>query len=79
MDCITQALNSSNSDHIIDTHLSQLYSQPEALYLNALGVTKVKLKPLIRPAVLSLCAETAPLILGRATEKRLSGSLPVSD
>ena len=69
VDCITQALNSRFSERIIDSHINRLYTQPEAAYLNAIGVSKGRLKPMIKPAVLSLCAESAPLVIGTATNR----------
>lgn len=78
VDCITRALNSSASEHIINTQLNTLYSQPEACYLGALGISKERLKPMIKPAVLSLCAESAPLVLGKVAEQDSNGSSPVS-
>ena len=78
VDCITRALNSAASEHVINAHLSRLYSQPEAYYLRVLGITRGKLKPMIKPAVLSLCAESAPLVLGRVAEQDSEDSSPVS-
>ena len=44
--------------------MDSLYIQPEGQYLQTLGLSKLKLRPLIKPAILSLCAETAPMVLG---------------
>lgn len=60
---ITQALNSSEGERVIEEELEQLYAQPEAHYLQVLGLGKEALRPLIKPSVLSLCAETAPKVL----------------
>lgn len=75
VDCITRALDSKSSERIIDNHLNRLYSQPESAYLNAVGVSKGKLKVMIKPAVLSLCAESAPLVLGTAADRNVSESV----
>ena len=68
VESITRALNSRKAETIIEDNLVQLYSQPEAYYLNILGVSKSHLKPMIRPAILSLCAETAPTVLEKLQE-----------
>lgn len=70
VDSITTALNSPEVERIIEERLDVLYTQPEGQYLEALGMSKVRLQPLIKPAVLSLCAETAPLLLDGVTERR---------
>ena len=65
---ITQALNSPEAERIIDERLNDLYSQPEAHYLEVLGLSKELLRPMIKPSVLSLCAESAPVVLDIVTE-----------
>ena len=60
---ISQALQTPEAEGIIDRRLDHLYSRPEVYYLQALGLTREKLKPMIRPAVISLCAESAPYVL----------------
>ncbi len=69
VDAITQTLNSPEAERVIDGRLSALYAQPEAYYLHALGLTREKVRPMIKPAVLSLCAETAPLVLDRVADE----------
>ena len=71
-DSIMNALNSPEAERIIEERLETLYVQPEGQYLEALGLSKVRLQPLIKPAVLSLCAETAPLVLDSVTERRIN-------
>ena len=60
---ISKALQSPEAERIIDSRLDSLYSQPEAYYLQALGMNREQVKPMIRPAVISLCAESAPYVL----------------
>ena len=60
---ISQALQTPEAERIIDKRLDYLYSQPEAYYLQALGLSRERIKPMIRPAVISLCAESAPYVL----------------
>lgn len=66
---ITQALNSPEAEKIIDDRLNDLYSQPEAHYLEVLGLRKEQLRPMIKPAVLSLCAESGPMVLDSVTKE----------
>ena len=61
---IANAMKSPKAQTIINDHLNELYSGPEAYYLVKLGVTRDKVRPMIAPAVLSLCAETGPSVLG---------------
>ena len=70
VDSITATLSSPEVEQIIEERLEVLYVQPEGQYLKALGLNKEQLRPLIKPAVLSLCAETAPLLLDSVTERR---------
>ena len=72
VDSITNALNSPEVERIIEERLDTLYVQPEGQYLEALGLSKVRLRPLIKPAVLSLCAESAPLVLDDVTERKIN-------
>lgn len=69
VDSITTALNSPEVERIIEEKLEILYVQPEGQYLECLGLSKVRLRPLVKPAVLSLYAEAAPLVLDSVTEK----------
>lgn len=69
LECITKGLNSSKAGVIINEHLDSLYSHPEAQYLSAMGISRSLLTPMIRPAILSLCAETAPFVLTHDTEE----------
>ncbi len=69
VDTITQALNSPETDRVISRRLAALYDQPEAYYLGVLGLSQEKVRPMIKPAVLSLCAETAPLVLDKVSDE----------
>ena len=69
IESIAKGLNSSKASVIIDKHLDDLYSQPESQYLISLGISRSQLAPMIRPAILSLCAETAPFVLTHETEE----------
>lgn len=60
---ITTALNSAEMAQIINRRLDLLFSEPEAQLLHTLGVSRKDVESIIRPAVLSLCAETAPYVL----------------
>lgn len=71
VECITRALDSHTTEQIINDHLSRLYDQPESYYLNTLGVSQSRLKPMIKPAILSLCAETAPFVLGQFQQRQV--------
>ena len=73
LESIARALNSKNASAIIDSHIDDLYSQPESQYLIAMGVSRSLLVPMIRPAILSLCAETAPLVLTQDTGGEVGG------
>ena len=70
VDSITSALNSPEVERIIEERLELLYVQPEGRYLETLGLRKARLQPLIKPAVLSLFAEAAPLVLDSVAERR---------
>ena len=71
-ECITEALQSNDAERIIESHMNRLYAQPEAYFLQALGISRSKLKPMIQPSILSLCAETAPLVVGNITGRGVS-------
>ncbi len=60
---ITTALHSQETAQIIKRRMDELFADPEVQFLEALGVTREHLEAIIRPAVLSLCAETAPFVL----------------
>ena len=60
---ITKALNSQETALLINRRLDELFAEPECQFLEALGVKREQLEAVIRPAVLSLCAETAPFVL----------------
>ncbi len=68
VDNITNALNSAEAEQVIEDRLIYLYSQPEAYYLEQLGLTKEDVKGLIKPSILSLCAESAPFVLDNVAD-----------
>lgn len=70
VDSINSALSSPEAERVIEERLDILYVQPEGQYLKALGLSKRQFRPLIKPAVLSLYAEAAPLVLDSVAEKR---------
>lgn len=69
---ITTALNSAEMAQIINRRLDLLFAEPEAQFLQALGVTREEVESIIRPAVLSLCAETAPYVLDNMQQSHFS-------
>ena len=70
VDSINSALSSPEVERLIEERLEILYVQPEGQYLEALGLSKQRLRLLIKPAVISLYAEAAPLVLDGVTERR---------
>ena len=70
VDSINSALSSPEVERLVEERLEILYVQPEGQYLEALGLSKQRLRPLVKPAVLSLYAEAAPLVLDGVTERR---------
>ena len=73
--CIQTAISSRTAEKIINDHLNRLYEGPDAYYLNILGVTKERLKPMIAPSLLSLCAETAPFVLEKLNQRHSTVSV----
>ena len=70
VDSINSALSSPEVERIVEERLEILFVQPEGQYLEALGLSRERLRPLVKPAVLSLYAEAAPLVLDGVTERR---------
>lgn len=68
---INAALNSTEIAQIINRRLDQLFAEPEAQFLQALGITREEVESIIRPAVLSLCAESAPYVLDNMQQSQL--------
>lgn len=60
---ITQALNSRETSKLINRRLDIMFAEPEAQLLQAVGLSRTALEAVVRPAVLSLCAESAPYVL----------------
>ena len=69
---ITEALNSPETSQIISQRLDIVFTDPEAQFLEALGLSREHLEPMIRPAVLSLCAETAPYVLDNVHQSQFN-------
>lgn len=65
---VLQALNKEEAEQLIDKRLSTVFASPEGYYLSALGVSKESLKPMVKPAVLSLCAEATSLAAEAGTQ-----------
>ncbi len=68
---IAQALNSPEAARIIERHLDIALAEPEAQFLEPLGLNRKKIEATVRPAVLSLCAETAPFVLDNIHQSQL--------
>lgn len=69
-DSINKALDSPETAQLINNRLDLLFAEPEAQFLDALGVSRVELLRIVRPAVLSLCAETAPYVLDNVQQSQ---------
>ena len=70
VDSISSALSSPEVERIVEERLEILFVQPEGQFLEGLGLTKEKLRPMVKPAVISLYAEAAPLVLDGMRERR---------
>lgn len=68
---ITKALDSTEMAQIINRRLDLLFAEPEAQLLHPLGISRKEMESVIRPAVLSLCAETAPYVLDNVQYSQL--------
>lgn len=66
------ALNKEEAEQIIEKKLNALFASPEEYYFSVLGITKESLKPMVKPAVLSLCAEATTL----AAESAIENGIP---
>ena len=65
---ITQALDLLETEQIIEERLTYLYSQPESYLLEQLSLKKDVIKPMIKPSIVSLCAESALYVLDMVAE-----------
>ena len=68
---IRKALDSSDISQLINDRLDLMFAEPEAQFLETLGVSRQDLYRIIRPSVLSLCAETAPYVLDNIQQSQL--------
>lgn len=68
---ITKALDSQETVQLMTHRLDLVFAEPEAQLLEALGVTREEMQAVIRPAVLSLCAEAAPYVLDNMQQSQL--------
>ena len=66
-----KALESTDTALLINQRLDQVFAEPEAQFLEALGVGRKDIEEMIRPAILSLCAETAPYVLDNMQQSQL--------
>ena len=67
-DSVLQALNKEEAEQIIEKKLNTVFESPDEYYLSILGASKESLRPMVKPAVLSLCAEATALAAGTGTE-----------
>ena len=59
---VETALASSESEELIYSRLSYVFTQPENEDLRQIGITQDTVYPVLKPILLSLCAESAPLV-----------------
>eukprot|EP00731_Ephydatia_muelleri_P027378 Em0019g251a len=71
------ALNKEEAEQLIEKRLNTIFASPDEYYLSALGVSKESLKPMVKPAVLSLCAEATTLAAGTGIEHGISQSMDI--
>jgi len=60
---LKELLESPVVDEIIDTKLEELTQRPEGLWLSMMGVESKSLKPMIKPFILGMGSDVAPMIL----------------
>lgn len=68
---IGKALDSEDTALLINRRLDLMFAEPEAQFLETLGVSREDIRSMIRPSVLSLCAETAPFVLDNIQRSQL--------
>ena len=74
-DSIESALSSVEASQCVADHLDRVYQEPEGYDLEQLGLTRQQVHSIIKPFILGLCAESAPLVmqeLSDGTEVRTS-------
>jgi hypothetical protein len=55
-------LDSDIVDEIIDTKLEELSKRPEGMWLSMMGVENKSLKPMVKPLILGLGGDVAPMV-----------------
>ena len=62
-DSIESALSSVEASQCVADHLDRVYREPEGYDLEQLGLTRQQVHSVIKPFILGLCAESAPLVI----------------
>ena len=65
---INSLLASEEVDGIIDSQLASLTEIPEGQFLKAIGMQPTHIKPMVKPFVLGMGSEVAPLLLDHVTK-----------
>ena len=73
---VIQALNREEAEQLIEKKLNAIFAGPDEYYLSVLGVSKESLKPMVKPAILSLCAEATTLAAGNRAEYSIAKVCP---
>ena len=60
---LKEILDSPVVESIIETKLEEVAERPEGMWLAMVGVESKQLKPLIRPFILSMASDVAPMVL----------------
>lgn len=65
-------------DGIIDEKLAELRERPEGMWLSMMGVENSQLKPMIKPFILGMASDVAPMVCYLPSRlSSLSPSLPL--
>ena len=73
-DSIELALSSIEASQCVADHLDQVYQEPEGYDLEQLGLTRQQVHSVIKPFVLGLCAESAPMVMQELSDGTEVGS-----
>jgi len=68
---LKELLESPVVDEIIDTKLEELTQRPEGMWLSMMGVESKQLKPMIKPFILGMGSDVAPMILKNFDSSKL--------
>lgn len=68
---LEELVNSASAETIINEQLDVFMGTPEGLRLHMLGMTKAKLKPLVKPHLMSVKTSIVPLLLSSAESVEL--------